>query len=289
MHKAMWWSAAGAAVILWLGFASHLTTVSAQQAPGQGGAGGGQAAGGAAAMMRGPAITPEMRAKIEAGNGVFQQKCAFCHGRDAGGGETGPDLTRSKLVIDDTNGDKIPAFVRTGKEGRMPPFDLPPADMDGIVAFLHEQHRKAVSTGQRKGVDVADLQTGNAEAGKQYFEGAGGCAKCHSATGDLAHVATKYQGLQLEMRMLYPRGAKSKATITAAPGFKPGETVTGTVAYRDEWTLALTTADGSYYSWPTDRIKYTIDDPAGRGHAAQFPKYTDDDIHNLMAYMQTLR
>ena len=54
-------------------------------------------------------------------------------------------------------------------------------------------------------MDVADLQTGNAAAGKRYFDTA--CTQCHSATGDLAGVATRLQGLTLLQRMLYPARA----------------------------------------------------------------------------------
>lgn len=229
-------------------------------------------------------ITPEQAAHIESGNTLFQQKCAFCHGRDAGGGETGPDLTRSKLVLADNNGDKISEVVRTGRAPRMPPFEVTPSEMSDLVAFIHSQEQKAAASGKRKGVDVADLQTGNASAGKQYFEGAGTCSKCHSATGDLAHIAAKYQGLQLEQHMLYPRDAKSKATVTLASG----EKLTGTVEYHDEFTLGIILADGTYRSWPVEKIKYTVDSPH-EAHAELFSKYTDDDIHNLMAYLQTLR
>ena len=76
-------------------------------------------------------------------------------------------------------------------------------------------------------MDVSDLQTGNAEAGKRYFNGAGGCATCHSPTGDLAGIASRYQGLELEKQMLYPRHAKSKVTVTLASG----QTISGTLAY----------------------------------------------------------
>jgi len=229
-------------------------------------------------------ISPETAAHIESGNTLFQQKCAFCHGRDAGGGETGPDLTRSKLVLGDVNGDKIGDVVRNGRNGRMPAFTVSDSEMTDLVAFIHSQQQKAGSAGQRKGVDVADLQTGNATAGKQYFEGAGTCAKCHSATGDLAHIATKFQGLQLEEHMLYPRDAKSSATVT----LPSGEKLTGTVEYHDEFTLGITLSDGVYRSWPVSRIKYKIDAPQ-EAHAELFSKYTDADIHNLMAYLQTLR
>jgi cytochrome c oxidase cbb3-type subunit 3 len=226
----------------------------------------------------------EMTAHIEAGNTLFQQKCAFCHGRDASGGESGPDLTRSKLVQDDVNGSKIGDVVRNGRPGKMPPFDVSDAELNELAAFIHAQQAKAASAGKRKGVDVADLQTGDVAAGKKYFEGAGTCSKCHSATGDLAHIATKYQGLQLEQHMLYPRDAKSTAAVTLSDG----KVLQGRVEYHDEFTLGIALADGTYRSWPVDKIKYKIDAPQ-EAHAELFSKYTDDDIHNLMAYLQTLR
>jgi cytochrome c oxidase cbb3-type subunit 3 len=227
----------------------------------------------------------QAQAPADTGRSVFQRDCAFCHGRDAGGGETGPDLTRSKLVGEDVAGNKIAPLVRAGVPDRgMPPFRLADADMDAVVAFIHKQKTAAESKpGQRRGVDAADLQTGNADAGKAYFTGAGGCASCHSAGGDLAHIASKYRGLALEQHMLYPRGVKSKVAVTAG-----GQTFSGALAYRDEFTIALQDASGKYRSWVVDDVKYTIDDPAA-AHLALFEKYTDADIHNLMAYLQTLR
>ena len=133
-------------------------------------------------------------------------------------------------------------------------------------------------------MDVSDLQTGNAEAGKQYFNGAGGCATCHSPTGDLAGIASRYEGLELEEQMLYPKDAKSKVTVTLASG----QTITGTLAYLDEFTVGLIDAAGVYRSWRTSDVQYKVDAPVN-AHVELFSKYTDDDIHNLMAYLQTLR
>ena len=217
---------------------------------------------------------------------LFQQNCAFCHGRDGQGGETGPDLTRSKLVISDVRGDKISEVVRNGRlEKKMPAFNFSGDEMLGLAAFIHAQELKAVSqAGRRKGVDVADLQSGNIEAGKQYFNGAGTCSSCHSPEGDLAGVATRYQGLQLEERMLYPKDAKSRVTVTLHSGQK----VSGVVAYMDEFTVGLSDVNGNYRYWPVGEIKYALDSPV-QAHADLFGKYTDDDIHNLMAYIQTLR
>jgi cytochrome c oxidase cbb3-type subunit 3 len=227
---------------------------------------------------------------VQQGRALFRKDCSFCHGRDAGGGENGPDLTRSRLVTADVDGDKIAPVVRNGRPDRgMPPFDRSDQEIASLVAFIHTQQNNALAnggrkTGGRKGVDASDLQTGNVEAGKAYFEGTGGCAGCHSPTGDLAGVATRYSGLELEERMLYPKHAKSKVSVTLASG----QTVTGTLDYLDEFTVGLVDSTGTYRSWRTRDVQYKVD-PALNAHVELFPKYTDVDVHNLMAYLQTLR
>jgi cytochrome c oxidase cbb3-type subunit III len=223
---------------------------------------------------------------IKSGGELFQQNCAFCHGRDAQGGETGPDLTRSKLVAQDVSGDKISMVVRQGRPDKgTPHFDFATDQVDELVAFIHNQQTHALEqTGGRKGVDVSDLQTGSAAAGKQYFNGKGGCAACHSPTEDLAGIASRYQGLELEKRMLYPQNPKSKVTVTLASG----QTITGTLAYLDEFTVGMTDPEGFYQSWRVADVKFKVDAPAD-AHVELFDKYTDEDVHNLMAYLQTLR
>jgi mono/diheme cytochrome c family protein len=228
----------------------------------------------------------ELTGEAAAGEALFQQSCSFCHGRDAMGGETGPDLTQSKLVLSDTDGSKIEEVVREGRiEKKMPAFQFSKPELGSLVAFIRAREAAAAAMeGGRRGVAVADLQTGNAESGKVYFNGAGGCAKCHSPTGDLAGVARRYEGLRLEERMLYPRDAKSTVAVTLPSGKK----VTGTLAYLDEFTVGLLDSGGTYKSWPIEDVKYKVDSPVD-AHVEQFSKYTDDDIHNLMAYLQTLR
>jgi mono/diheme cytochrome c family protein len=221
-----------------------------------------------------------------AGEALFQQNCAFCHGRDAQGGETGPDLTQSRLVRRDRTGDDIAKVIHEGRpDNKMPAFNFSTQEVHSIVAFIHEREAEAVEhPGGRRGVAVADLQTGNVEAGRLYFAGAGGCSKCHSSKGDLAGIASRVEGLELEERMLYPHDAASHITVTAPSGRK----FTGVLAYRDEFTVALRDSNGVYHSWPAGSVHYTIDAPV-EAHVELFSKYTDEDIHNLMAYLQTLR
>jgi cytochrome c oxidase cbb3-type subunit 3 len=232
--------------------------------------------------------------QVQAGQPLFSAQCGFCHGRDAAGGESGPDLTRSTLVAEDVRGDKIGPVVRNGRADKgMPPMTVSDSDLAALVAFIHDRKAKAESEqGGRRSVDVADLQTGNAEAGRRYFNGAGACATCHSPTGDLAGVGKRFEGLALLQRLLYP-GSGSNAGARPAPPkvsvtLPSGELVTGRLAYRDEFTIAMTDASGWYRSWPVDRIKFTVDNPL-EAHVAQLGKYTDDDMHNVFAYLQTLR
>ncbi len=234
-----------------------------------------------------PVHTAFTKQQIATGGSLFQQNCAFCHGRDAMGGESGPDLTRSKLVASDKDGEAISTVVRNGRlEKGMPKFSLPDADIVNLVAFVHSQQDTAMSqSGNRRGVDEADLRTGDAAAGKQFFAGAGGCSACHSPEKDLAGIATKYTGLRLEEQMLYPRDISKPTAIVTT---RTGQTVSGTVTYQDEFTIAVTDASGAYHSWPTGAVEYKVTDPL-KGHAELLGKYSDADVHNLLAYIQTLK
>jgi cytochrome c oxidase cbb3-type subunit 3 len=233
-------------------------------------------------------------AQVAAGQALFASQCGFCHGRDAMGGETGPDLTRSQVVAEDVRGDKIGPIVHSGRpEKGMPPFAMSDTDLATVVAYVHDQKRKAESNeGNRRTVDVADLQTGNADKGQQFFNGPGGCAKCHQPTGDFAGLATRLQGLQLLQRMLYPggrgRGGKPPyaPTVTVTP--PNGVPVTGRLTYRDEFTISLVDDGGWSRSWPVSAVKVVVDDKL-QAHAALLPKYTDADMHDVLAYLQTLK
>jgi alcohol dehydrogenase (cytochrome c) len=253
---------------------------------------------GAAAQQRADVKPPATQTQqtypadqVRAGQTVFSARCGFCHGRDAAGGESGPDLTRSILVAEDVRGDKIASLIRSGRSDRgMPAFTLPDADVAALVAFIHDTKTRAESQeGGRRSVDVADLQTGDSAAGRQFFEGAGGCTKCHSASGDLADVATRLQGLTLLERMLYPaprpgRPGSARATIT----LPAGDTIAGTLAFRDEFTIAVIDASGQYRSWNAGSVKAAVDNPLD-AHSTLLDRYADDQMHDVFAYLQTLR
>jgi cytochrome c oxidase cbb3-type subunit 3 len=248
-----------------------------------------------ASVRPAPAAAPQAysREQIDSGRTRFAAQCGFCHGRDAAGGEGGTDLTRSALVGSDVRGDKIRPVVSAGRPDKgMPAFVLPDADLTAIVAFIHDQREQAATaTGNRRAVDTTDLQTGNADAGRRYFETA--CARCHSPAGDLKGVASRYEGLPLLQRMLYPgSGGRGAGPAPKPPAVRvtqrDGQVVSGTLAYRDEFTISITDANGWRRSWPTSQVTFTVDDRL-QAHVEQLGKYTDGDMHDVLAYLQTLR
>jgi cytochrome c oxidase cbb3-type subunit 3 len=233
--------------------------------------------------------------QIQAGQSRFASQCGFCHGRDTAGGESGPDLTRSVLVADDVRGDKIAPVIRTGRPDKgMPAIPLSDADMTAVVAFIHDAKTKAESAGGgRRSVDVDDLQTGNAAAGKQYFNGAGGCATCHALSGDFATVGSRFQGLALLQRMLYPGSGRDAGAAATPPTVtlttSSGQVISGKLANRDEFTIAVTDANGWTRSWPVSTVRIDGGENPLRAHIEHLAKYADKDIHNVFAYLQTLR
>jgi cytochrome c oxidase cbb3-type subunit 3 len=228
--------------------------------------------------------------QIQTGELRFAAQCGFCHGRDAAGGESGPDLTRSELVAQDLHGDRIGPLLRAGRlDAGMPSFKLSDSELNSMVAFVHNQMDKfAALSGGRRSVEPEDLATGNAADGRAYFNGAGGCSRCHSATGDLAGIASRYRGLALLQRMLYPSGRPAPAQPKAIFTLAPGQTVVAPLTTEDEFTVTVLDPLGVPRTYPRSAVQVKIDSPMS-AHFVQLGAYTDAAMHNVFAYLDTLK
>jgi len=223
----------------------------------------------------------------ERGKKLFAQSCAFCHGPDATGAR-GPDLVRSALVAHDVKGELIGEVIKNGRPDKgMPPLPATPEEIADITAFLHARAKEALeSSGVPASYPVERLLTGNAEKGKAFFEGAGSCTNCHSPTGDLAGVARKYSSIELEAHMLYPNEKPVLATIT----LPSGEKISGVVSHMDDFVVSIRIGDksGWYRSFRRGSVKLELKDPL-TAHRDLLPKLTQDDMHNLFAYINSLK
>jgi cytochrome c oxidase cbb3-type subunit 3 len=230
-------------------------------------------------------------AQVRQGEVRFGAQCGFCHGKDAAGGESGTDLTRSEIVSKDARGDKIGPVVRAGRPNAgMPSFGtLSEDDLQVIVAFLHSQMDKfAELGGGRRFVDPSDLATGNVASGRDYFNGEGKCSTCHSATGDLAGIGKRLQGLNLLRRMLYPTGNPGSTQGKATFLLPSGQTVVAPVVSEDEFSVTVLDPTGARQTYQRSAVKVKVDDPLN-AHFERLGKYTDADMHSVYAYLESLK
>jgi mono/diheme cytochrome c family protein len=226
---------------------------------------------------------------VERGQKQFAVQCGSCHGATARGDDNGPDLVRSEIVLDDEQGSLIGPLLRKGRPNEgMPAFDLPDAQIQDLAAFLRERTQAAIN---RNAYPLQDLITGDAKAGRAFFNGAGGCSSCHSPAGDLAGLATRFQAAQLQTRFLYPRSGRGGApgkptTATVTP--RTGPAISGTLEFTDDFTVGIRDAEGYYHSFPRNAVKLDIRDPLA-AHAQLLGKYTDKNFHDVLAYLVTLK
>ena len=235
--------------------------------------------------------SPAKDPAVERGRKQFAESCGFCHGADASGAR-GPDLVRSPLVAHDVKGDQIGEVIHRGRPDKgMPPLaNMTDEQVADIAAFLHERAKEGLESARvPRAYPVEKLLTGNAEAGKAFFNGAGGCKNCHSPTGDLAGVAGKYSSpIELEAQMLYPGHRKDGPHTTAVVTLPSGEQIKGQLVHADDFAVGLRDASGWYRSFSRDRVKVELQDPLA-AHRDLLNKLTQTNVHNLFAYLESLK
>lgn len=229
------------------------------------------------------------------GKRVYIAQCITCHGTHARGGAGGTDLVRSVLVLHDRYGSTIGPYLAQGHP-KVKPVDLKKEQVVDLSHFLHQQIGDTLRTGPYN--HPLNILVGDAKAGKVYFEGAGGCSKCHSATGDLAHIANKYAPFALQQKVVFPENRaitkqgtashqRSVKTVTVTT--PSGTTVTGEPLNIDNFNVSLRDATGQYFSFTrSPDLKVEKRNPYA-GHEALLNTYTDKDIHDVVSYLETLQ
>jgi cytochrome c oxidase cbb3-type subunit 3 len=231
------------------------------------------------------------------GAATYTAQCVSCHGPKARGTSKGPDLVRSLVVLGDRYGDKIGPFLKKGhpaSSGAAAP-DLSQTQMGDLAHFLHQKVGDTLRTGPY--TKVLNVLTGDPKAGQAYFNGAGGCAQCHSATGDLAGIGKKYDPPVLQLKTIFPQtvafGRRSmgagRKPLTVTVTTASGERVEGVLVQMDDFNVALRDAAGQYRSFARESgVKVEKHNPYA-AHEALLDQYTDKDMHDVVAYLETLK
>jgi len=177
----------------------------------------------------------------------------------------------------------------------MPPFTLTDAQILDIAAFLLSRNQAAAN---RMEYQLLNVVTGDPKLGEQYFSAH--CARCHSSTGDLAHIASKMDAPALQSRFLYPRnqtffGASGppnpRSQVTVDVTLASGQSFSGVLNHIDDFSVALTDQVGQHRSWLLESepgIKVQVHNPL-QGHLDLLKQYTDADMHNVLAYLETMK
>jgi len=239
---------------------------------------------------------------VQRGKELLVARCGFCHGSNARGGSSGPDLTRSAMVQEDENGKQLGEFLKVGRpERNMPKFELSPQEVTDLATFLHST---IYQIGNRGDYKILDILTGDAKAGGTLFQGR--CASCHSATGDLQGVGARYEPATLQERMLMPRARRRrgppggerpappwtepnavKATVTPATGAP----VTGALVRLTDFDVTIYDPETKQMrTWlrKDDLPKVVLMDPL-QAHVDLLRKWTDDDMRNVTAFLAGLK
>jgi cytochrome c oxidase cbb3-type subunit III len=266
-------------------------TVQPQAAP-PAGRGGGGGRGGA-----GPRFKIYPAEAINRGLPAYNSTCGYCHGERGKGGNAGPDLIVSLVTLHDEDGVQLAKFVREPEHSKVVKIDAPDTQIFDIAAYLHS---RVVYASGRGDVRVPEVLVGDAKSGEQYFNGAGGCNKCHSPTGDLKGVGDKYDHATLQDRLVMPRsgrGGFGRGAATNDPNapfatvtLPSGETVKGAPLLVTDFDVTVRLADGSTRTWARNHgvPKVEITNPL-QAHVDIMTKLTDTDMHNLTAYLATLK
>ena len=235
-------------------------------------------------------------AGADRGRSTYAAQCITCHGTHARGTERGADLIRSELVLHDRYGNEIGPYLRKGHPTQAA-ASLTPAQIQDLAHLIHYEVYQTLRSAMR----IQDVLTGDAKAGAVYFNGEGKCATCHSTTGDLAGIGKKYDPPTLQQRFVFPmaggfggRGGRGRGgnmskpvTVTVTP--PSGPAVSGTLVHLDDFNVALRDAAGEYRSWKrTPALKVATVNPFA-AHIEMLDKYSDKNMHDLTAYLETLK
>ena len=248
---------------------------------GAGAPGGGRGAGGRFKIYSAEAIARGLPA--------YNSNCGYCHGDRGKGGKAGPDLIASLVTLHDEDGVQIAADVRGPEHSKVVKTDATDSTFADIAAYLHS---RVIYASGRGDVRMSEVLIGDPKAGAAYFNGAGGCSKCHSPTGDMKGVGAKYDAATLQDRLVMPRAGRgpSQNSPYATVTLPSGQTIKGAPVRVTDFDVTLRLDDGSTKTWSREHglPKVEITDPL-QAHLDIMTKLTDTDMHNLTAYLATLK
>jgi cytochrome c oxidase cbb3-type subunit 3 len=264
----------------------------------------GQGRGRGAATFPAQQRQPGDPAVIDRGKGVYTATCSACHGMDLRGGVTGgPNLLRSPVVLNDQAGELMHPIIRGARADKgMPAVPISDEDIKAVAEYIHSVLSTARNQGAPPESDKPppNALVGDASAGQKYF--AAKCSSCHSPAGDLQGVGSRLPEAKMLQNHWLTGGAGGRGgrgrgaggsppkPITVVVTMPSGEKAEGALVRIDDFLVTLRQPDGTVRSIRRDGAvpKVDITDPL-QAHRALLAEYSDKDMHDVTAYLATLK
>jgi mono/diheme cytochrome c family protein len=290
----------GAVVVFAFGLAAMALSLAAQ-APTQGrgaappqGRGGPPPGRGGGGMGAGPSDLPTVdSAAADRGKTTYAAECTSCHGEQARGTAKGSNLVRSMVVLRDRYGSELGPFLKKGHPAPGGSAAFTDAQIVDLANFLRQRVNDSLRGSPL--FQPRNVLTGDAKAGATFFNGDGKCSTCHGATSSLAGIGSRLTPIDLQQRFLFPRlgrgrGATSSASpITVSVTPAAGPTVSGVLVQMDDFNVSLRDTSGTFYSFKrTPELKVEKTDPLA-AHIALLSTISDKQMHDVVAYLETLK
>ena len=279
----------------------------------------GQGRGGSAAPAQPPSVTqisgrPVVdQAAHDRGRALWASHCIDCHGSQARGSDTGPNIIRTRTVNFDRSAAVAGSVLGPFLKANHPTQSKKPSSSfndDEIVALAHFLRERVNETMRSSALfTVGNIVVGDPKAGEAYFNGEGGCATCHNATTrSLAGIATRILApVDLQQRMLFPGGggrgrggrggrggppgapAVNPNAVTATITSGSGPSLSGVLVEESDFYVTLRESDGTIRvvrRTPGMKVAKTVPLQA---HIDLLDRITDKQIHDLVAYLETMK
>ena len=226
------------------------------------------------------------KAAAARGAPLFQANCAVCHGQQARGA-IGPSLITSDEVLSDDHGEKLVPYLKIGRPGKgMPAFAaISNNQLTDVAEFLHSQVEDVANRGA---YHVLNILVGNAAKGQAYV--AAHCLSCHTSE-TFAHIGSSFRSPeQLQRGWIWPtRPRDGLLAITANVKTPVGSTIAGNVAQVSDFRVTIIDRAGqTHVIDQKPGVGVQINDPLA-AHEELITTLTNDDMHNVTAYLETLK
>jgi putative heme-binding domain-containing protein len=223
-------------------------------------------------------------ADIRYGAQIYAAQCAACHGAN-GTQIGGVDLGGGQLRRASSDQD-LRAVLANGIPGTaMPPFRLDPSEVTAIVAYIRNM----------RNFDSHAGNLGDANRGRAWFEGAGGCTSCHRVNGkgprvapDLSEIGALRSADFLQRKLLDANGTMLPVNRSVRAVTKDGKVINGRRLNEDTYSVQLIDDQEHLLSLDKANLReFTV------LTTSTMPSYkdkmSDQEMADLIAYLLTLK